>query len=355
MSRSNNHNGGVLRGAIIGFGNAALHAHLPAWRRSEGFEIAAVVEPDRAQADKARRVLPGVPVYGAFEELLHNGRLDFIDICTPPCYHVDLVTAACRSGLHVFCEKPLTVSTVSLQEIQQVARAHERVVFTVNNWKYAPLWLKTRELIDAGLIGSIRSISLNVLRPPNSGGGASAWRKCLELAWGGILIDHGWHNLYVILSLIGKPPRSVAAKIDPPGAIGACCEETVDLRVNFGDAEAHLHLTWQANCRRNYGTIRGDKGEVLINDDHLICRCAKKEPLEFYFAEALSAGSHHPEWMNPVVTNFRREISDLQERGSNLQEAMWCAQLIELAYRSGQEHSRPLPAPPFADAACAPG
>jgi len=354
MRRNNNHNGDVLRGAIIGFGNAALHAHLPAWQTSEGFEIAAVVEPNREQADKARRVLPAVPVYSTFEELLDNGRLDFIDICTPPCYHVELVTAACRSGLHVFCEKPLTVSTASLQEIQQVARAHERVVFTVNNWKYAPLWLKMRELIDAGLIGSIRSISLNVLRPPNSGGGASAWRKCLELAWGGILIDHGWHNLYVILSLIGKPPRSVAAKMYPRDAVGACCEETVDLTVSFGDAEAHLHLTWQADCRRNYGSVGGDKGEVLINDDHLVCRCAGRGPLQFHFAEALSAGSHHPEWMSPVVANFRREISDPQERGGNLQEARWCAQLIELAYRSSQENSRPLQAPVPADAAWAP-
>lgn len=346
MNSGNNDNGGVLRGAIIGFGNAALHAHLPAWQASEGFEIAAVVEPNRARAEKARRLLPGVPVRDTFKELLNNGRLDFIDICTPPCYHVDLVTEACRSGLHVFCEKPLTVSTASLQAIERIARSHERVVFTVNNWKYAPLWLKIRELLEAGEIGSIRSVSLNVLRPPNSGGGASAWRKCLELAWGGILIDHGWHNLYVILSLLGKPPRSVAANMYPLDAAGSCCEETVDLTVDFDDAEARLHLTWQADCRRNYGTIVGDQGEILINDDHLVCRRSdRREPLRFHFAEALSAGSHHPEWMAPVVDHFRREISNTRERGNNLLEARWCAQLIELAYRSSRRQSHPLPVP----------
>jgi predicted dehydrogenase len=345
MNNANKENGGLLRGAIVGFGNAALHAHLPAWQASAGFTIEAVVEPNSEQADKARRFLPEVPVYGAFEDLLGNGELDFIDVCTPPCFHVDLVAAACRSGLHVFCEKPLTVSSASLREIERAAATHKRVVFTVNNWKYAPLWLKIRELIDDDRIGSIRSVSLNVLRPPNSGGGASDWRKCLELAWGGILIDHGWHNLYVILSLIGKPPLSVAAQMYPAGAVGSCCEETVDLTVNFADVEAHLHLTWLADCRRNFGTIIGEKGEILINDDHLVLRRADREPVQFHFSEALSAGSHHPEWMNPVVDNFRQEINNVQDRGKNLLEARWCAQLIELGYRSSREHSRPLRVP----------
>jgi len=342
MISTSSENGEPLRGAIVGFGNAAIHAHLPAWQSSRGFEIAAVVEPHLEQAKKARQLLPEVPVHASIEQLLCNNNLDFIDICTPPCYHVDLVTAACKSGLHVFCEKPLTVTANSLQEIQQIARQCERVVFTVNNWKYAPLWVKVHELIDHGLIGPILSVSLNVLRPPNSGGGASDWRKCLEVAWGGILIDHGWHNLYVILSLIQKPPVHITAKMYANGAVGLCCEETVDVTVNFGDAEAHLHLTWLASCRRNHGTIVGKNGTIHINDDHLVLERTNKRLIHYNFPEALSAGSHHPEWMNPVVDNFRREIDNLSERGNNLAEAQWCAQLIQLAYRSNEAGSRPM-------------
>jgi predicted dehydrogenase len=42
----NENNGNVrapLRGAIIGLGNAAVYAHLPAWHRSEDFSIEAIV------------------------------------------------------------------------------------------------------------------------------------------------------------------------------------------------------------------------------------------------------------------------------------------------------------------------
>lgn len=338
----NNDNGEPLRGAIVGLGNAAIHAHLPAWQRSERFKIQAVVEPFPERAAAVHAFLPDARVHSTIEELLAGEQLDFVDICTPPCYHVELAMAACRSGLHVFCEKPLTASIESFLEIQQIAEKYKRVVFTVNNWKYAPLWLKTAELIRNGEIGSIHSISLNVLRPPNSGGGASDWRKCLEIAWGGILIDHGWHNLYVILSLIQQQPLLVSARMESPERLGPCCEETVDLTVLFSEAEARLYMTWQASCRRNFGVIAGDKGSVFVNDDHLILERQSKAPLRFEFPEALSAGSHHPEWMQPVIDNFHQEINSLQPRGLNLTEARWCTQLIELAYRSNRESSRPI-------------
>lgn len=338
----NNHNGEPLRGAIVGFGNAAIYAHLPAWQMSDRFKIEAVVEPLPERAAAVRRFLPDARVHGAIEELLAGGGLDFIDICTPPCYHVDLVMAACQSGLHVFCEKPLAASIENFQEIQQIAERSKLVVFTVNNWKYAPLWLKTAELIRDGEIGSIHSICLNVLRPPNSGGGASDWRKCLEVAWGGILVDHGWHNLYVILSLIQQQPLLVSAKMESPDRLGPCCEETVDLTVLFNTAEARLHLTWRASCRRNFGVIEGDKGTILVNDDHLILERQSKASMRYDFLEALSAGSHHPEWMTPVIDDFHQEINSVQERGLNLLEAQWCTQLIELAYRSNREASRPI-------------
>jgi D-apiose dehydrogenase len=326
-----------LRGAIIGFGNVALHAHLPAWQTSDGFTIEAIVEPSPERAEMGRRLLPEARIYPSMEALLSEDGVDFVDICTPPCFHADLALAACSSGLHVLCEKPLSLSTQRLKEIQQLAEQAQRVVFTVNNWKYAPLWVKATELIRENQIGTIQSISLNVLRSPNSGGGVSNWRKCIEVAQGGILIDHGWHNLYLIFSLLQEFPLSMVVRMEITSGSSTGLEETVDLEMRFPAAEARLHLTWQASCRRNYGTIVGSKGSLLVNDDHLILHSRDSLPVRFDFAEALSAGSHHPEWMEPVVRNFGREIMETRYRGTNLIETRWCSHLIHLAYRSNQD------------------
>ena len=155
-----------LRGAIIGLGNAAVYAHLPAWRRSEGFSIEAIVEPMPERAEIGRKLLPRAPIYPDLEALFSEKVVDFVDICTPPCFHTELVETAYGSGLHVMCEKPLLIPAQRLKEIQQSAGQTSGVIFTVNNWKYAPLWVKVAELIREDRIGTIKSISLNVLRPP---------------------------------------------------------------------------------------------------------------------------------------------------------------------------------------------
>lgn len=326
-----------LRGAIIGLGNAAIYTHLPVWRRSENFRIEAIVEPEPERIEIGRRLLPQARIYPKMKALLAEEAVDFVDICTPPCFHTELVLAACGSGLHVLCEKPLAIPAERLEEIQQLAEQTQKVVFTVNNWKYSPLWLKATELINEDHIGTVRSISLNVLRPPNSGGGSSNWRKCREIAQGGILIDHGWHNLYLILSLLKKLPFSMAVRMESSPENGAGVEETVDLAMRFHEAEASLHLTWQATCRRNFGTIVGSKGSLFVNDDHLVLRPTDFTPAWFDFSEALSASSHHSEWMEPVVRNFFREIVDARYRGTNLREATWCNHLISLAYRANKD------------------
>jgi predicted dehydrogenase len=328
--------GRPLRGALIGFGNVAVQAHLPVWEGSDHFRIVAVVEPDPERATMAAQLLPQVDLYRETAPLFRREALDFVDICAPSGFHEELVETACRAGLHVFCEKPLAASMGGLGRIE-AARASGRVVFTVNNWKYAPIWVKTAQLLSEGRIGSVRSISLAVLRPPNSGGGLTDWRRRREIAGGGILLDHGWHHLYVIRSIMNEVPESVCARMEYAGDI----EETVDLTIRFRTAEAHVFLTWQGASRRNHGAIRGEKGEILIEDDHLIL-LTDAPAVRYDFPEALSRASHHPAWMHKVIGDFQREILDEEARGKNLAEAEWCSRVTHLAYQSAREGGRPM-------------
>ncbi|MBF0495650.1 MAG: hypothetical protein HQK58_03595 [Deltaproteobacteria bacterium] len=124
---------------------------------------------------------------------------------------------------------------------------------------------------------------------------------------------------------------------------GSSLEETVNLRLRFPRAEAQLHLTWRASCRRNFGQIVGTQGTISINDDHLMLSRHDAAPVRYDFSEALSQGSQHLEWMKPVIEGFWQEVCDAGIRGANLDEARWCALLTSLAYQSYKEGSRPIP------------
>jgi len=333
----------MLRGALIGFGNVALHAHLPAWQRSKHFKIEAVVEPDPERARLARELIPGASVYADMEPAIARDDLDFVDICTPSYSHADLTEKAFGAGLHVLCEKPLVTSIESLARIEAV-RPSGCVLFTVNNWKYAPLWIKTRELLSEKGLGSIRFVSLAVLRPPNSGGGITDWRRRAETAGGGILLDHGWHQLYLVRSVMNERPIVVSARMEYAGDI----EETVDLSIRFHTGEAKLYLTWRASSRQNRGEIEGENGRIQINDDHLVALANESPETRHLFPEALSGGSQHPAWMEKVIEDFHTEILDDTIRCANLAEARWCARLIHSAYQSSRQGSRDVRVDDFA-------
>ncbi len=335
--------GQTLRGALIGFGNVAVNAHLPLFNHGR-FEIRAIVEPCAARADLARKLLPEARVYDDLDTMLGETQLDFVDICSPPCYHAAYAVKACHAGLHVLCEKPLATRFDELETMERAAREHHRVLFSVNNWKYAPIWQKTRQLVRSGAIGRVRSLSLSVLRPPHSGGGASDWRRRPDIAGGGILLDHGWHHLYLVLALKDAVAQKVSARMEFSRNNGHSIDETVDLKLDFNDgSEARVHLTWAAPCRDNRGRLEGDQGIIDIKDDHLVLKNGANGDKVFRFPEALSRGSHHLEWMRPVIDHFRREVLGDRPPGDNLQEAKWCARVIERAYESQRQGSRPVP------------
>lgn len=330
-----------LKGALIGCGNVALQAHLPLWREDPRFQIEVLVEPNECRAEQVRRLFPDLALHADPAELWRRTDLDFVDICTPPRFHADLIETACRAGLHVLCEKPLVTSAACLPDICRIAERKKRIVFSVNNWKYAPIWNETLARVRRGQIGRVRSASLTVLRPPGSGGGAFDWRKDPAIAGGGILLDHGWHNLYLLLMLMGEAPESVCARMETTDQNGASIEHTVDLSARFPSGNGRLHLTWNAAVRRNTARVQGDLGKLHVNDDHLILETnGNRRRLDF--PEALSAGSHHLAWMRPVIDAFHREVCGGQERGANLTEARRCAALIDLAYRSGRQGGREL-------------
>ncbi|MBF0551942.1 MAG: Gfo/Idh/MocA family oxidoreductase, partial [Deltaproteobacteria bacterium] len=237
---------------------------------------------------------------------------------------------------------PLVTSLAGFRQVKQAADASGCTVFTVNNWKHAPIFAKAVELTAADCIGEVKSVSLSVLRPPNAGGGASDWRRQPEVAGGGILLDHGWHHLYLVLAIINQTPESVSAGMEFAETGGSSLEETVNLRLGFPRAEARLHLTWRASSRANFGQVIGTKGTISINDDHLILSRHDAAPVRYDFSEALSRGSQHLEWMKPVIEGFRQEVCDASIRGANLDEARWCVHLTSLAYQSYKEGSRPV-------------
>ena len=91
----------MLRGAIVGLGNVAVHAHLPAWSERKDIEIVAATDLSPARRTALESGLPRARWYDSADDLLVREAPDFVDICTPPGTHAELIRTGLRHRAHV--------------------------------------------------------------------------------------------------------------------------------------------------------------------------------------------------------------------------------------------------------------
>jgi predicted dehydrogenase len=335
---------------MIGFGNVAVYGHVPGWLVRSDVEIVAVSDTNEERRSEATRLLPHARWYGSGEALLAEERLDFVDICTPPSGHADLIRIALQGGLHVLCEKPLVTRPEDLAELSMLAGATRRVLYTVHNWHHAPMIEFIHDLLQRRDIGAIRRCVWQTLRvkPASAGAGhLGNWRLDPRIAGGGVLVDHGWHACYVIFSWLDRRPTAISAKLETRRHISSPLEDTATVHIQFPRASAELFLTWAADERRNVIEITGDRGTIHVENDSVVCSSVgSSETLRRrLLGSSLSEGSHHPEWFGGVVSGFLSEITDEMMRGRNFAEAALCVDMLAVAQLSSREGGAWLPIP----------
>jgi predicted dehydrogenase len=336
----------MLRGAIIGFGEVARNGHWPAYQTARDVCIAAVVERSASRRQLASTLSPSIPTFSSIDELVEwqagqvgRSSIHFIDICTPPALHAEPMLAAIRQGWHVVCEKPLLLDGLVIDVVRQAARDAGVAVVPVHNWKYAPIVRRATTALSSGAIGTLRRIDIETTRLRAAATAERSrpnWRRDPTMAGGGILMDHGWHSVYLALHWFGQRSTSVGASFHWPtsGAV----EDEACVTVGFPTGEARLALTWNGDRRSNTIRLSGDAGEILVADDALHIRGPRSETIRF--EEPLSAGSHHHDWFAAMLPDLVRWLREPELSRPGYEEAAECLSIIRQAYVSGSSVSR---------------
>jgi predicted dehydrogenase len=335
----------MLRGAIIGLGNVALHAHMPGWLSRHDVEIVAATDTDPARQAACAAQVPGSRWYDTADGLLGGAELNFVDICTPPSSHAALIRAALARGLHVLCEKPLVGSLEALRALTELARGKDRVLHTVHNWHHAPIVKQTRALVADGAIGQVTDARWQTLRTRPAAvahGRGGNWRVDPDIAGGGVLTDHGWHVCYILPRWIGVMPTAVSARLETRRHTSFTVEDTATVRLRFPRATAEVLLTWASDQRRNWARLTGTEGTIEILDDTLYLRRAEGEQ-RWSFGSGLSDGSQHPDWFHAVADQFVARVTGVSADGANLAEASLCVAVEVLARESHRRDGQELP------------
>jgi len=243
-----------LRIAVIGAGywgpNLARN-----FRASAEWELSAIVDLDRARAQKVSDSVGGVAVITDIDDVLTDASIDAVAVATPARTHHGLVMRALRAGKHVVVEKPLADSSEKAREMIDEAARQGLILMTDHTYCYTPAVQKIRELVADGSLGDVlfidsTRINLGLVQPD------------VDVFW-----DLAPHDLSIIDFVLpgGLAPRHVAAYgADPIGA-GKSCVGYLVLPLQNGGM-AHVHVNWMSPTKIRQMVIGGTR-RTLVWDD----------------------------------------------------------------------------------------
>jgi predicted dehydrogenase len=199
-----------LRWGVLGTSRIARTQVIPAMLASGNHRMVAIGSRDTGRAADFARAL-GVPrSYGSYEELLDDPEVEAVYNPLPNHLHVPWTVRALAAGKHVLCEKPIALNAAEARTLAQAQHDSGRFVAEAFMVRSHPQWLRARELVREGRIGTLGLVTGHFSYPrrdPND------VRNRVEFG-GGVLLDIGCYPITMSRWLFGEEPTEVVALID---------------------------------------------------------------------------------------------------------------------------------------------
>ncbi len=197
---------------IIGFGfMGKTHTYgyrtIPLYYDRLPFRIrlVGVCDASREVAETAKETLGFEFATTDPEAILARDDVQVVDVCTPNVFHKDAVLKALAAGKHVYCDKPLAATAAEAREIVSALEGSRSVTQMALQYRFFPVTMRARELIDEGRIGTPLSFRIQYLHS----GSVDAtkpigWKQDRKMGGGGVLFDLGSHALDLAYFLLGE-------------------------------------------------------------------------------------------------------------------------------------------------------
>lgn len=292
-----------VRIAVVGAGNVAQVAHIPAYRSMPNVELVALVDEDLVKCKAVQKQF-GVPkAYDDFTIMLDREDVDAVDVCTPNYLHAPMAIAALRSGRHVLCEKPLARNASEAAKMVETARESNRILMVAMNNRFRRDVEVLRNSFRRGDLGTVQLVKAGWQRIARDWR-EREWSVDQRRAGGGALLDLGMPVMDLAIWVAGlkKPTRVTCATFGKKGKTGV--EDSACATVYFaGGSCLVVEVTWNLLEPKDhsYLEIHGTRGGGSLHPlkihkavrGHLVDVTPKLDVQKNYYRESYKAEINH--------------------------------------------------------------
>jgi predicted dehydrogenase len=138
--------------AVVGVGFVGGQAHTSSFNKIEGSKLVALGARTKKRISALAEKYD-VKYYLDYDKLLKDQKVDAVVLAVPTFLHFDMAMKAIKKGKHVLCEMPMAPTIGQVEELQRVAEKSGVILMPVLNFRFAPIYVKTKEIIESKKIG----------------------------------------------------------------------------------------------------------------------------------------------------------------------------------------------------------
>ncbi|WP_313639008.1 inositol 2-dehydrogenase [Paenibacillus sp.] len=151
-------------------------------------------------------------IFVSGEDILNDPEIEAVFICTPTDSHAYWIEQAARAKKHIFCEKPISLSSAQTSKALQTVK-EEGVLLQVGfNRRMDPNFRRLKQLVESGELGSPQIVKITSRDPQPPG-------EAYVRSSGGMFMDMTIHDFDMARYLMGEEVAEVYTRganlIDP--------------------------------------------------------------------------------------------------------------------------------------------
>ena len=187
---------------VIGAGRIGkVHAENIAYRMSEA-NIKTIADVNLAEAEKLAKKL-NIPVAtDNYSDILNDGEIDAVIICSPTNTHVQHIIESARAGKHIFCEKPIDLNLNVIHNALNVVEECNVKLMVGFNRRFDPNFRKIHDMVKSNKIGKPHIIKITSRDP------APPPAEYISVS-GGMFLDMTIHDFDMARYVVGSEVEEV--------------------------------------------------------------------------------------------------------------------------------------------------
>ncbi|MDN3688273.1 Gfo/Idh/MocA family protein [Cyclobacterium jeungdonense] len=267
--------------ALVGLGYYSTDLLAPALQQTEHCYLAGIVTgtPSKAVAWKEKYQLPDKNIYNYenFDSIANNPDIDVVYVVLPPSMHAEYTIRAANAGKHVWCEKPMAVTSKECQDMIDACEKNKVQLTIGYRLQHEPNTQEYRSIVRQNKLGKVNYVNCAAGYRENR---TDHWKQKKEMG-GGVIYDMGVYSIQGARMGTNMEPVSVisaTALSTRPEIYQDGLADVVEAKLEFpGGVRADIKTSFAENI--NFLTIECEEGDIEMQPYSAYAGVKGKSPL----------------------------------------------------------------------------